>query len=89
MARKVLHTYEVAGGSKKPVLEFLSELQALPQHKWIPIEEMSSGNTATVTPRQAGWVVDQVAKKVEDREIEFELVPELVAEEAADEADES
>ena len=75
MAPKVEHKYAVAGGAKSNVLDFLAELQAMPQHKWIPIEEMTESNRATLTPRQATWIETQVAKRVEGRTIELTAVP--------------
>lgn len=76
MAAKLSYAYAVSGktGSKKEVLEVLTGLQALPQHKWIPIEEMQSGKQATITARQADWIAAQVASKVEGAEITFEPI---------------
>jgi hypothetical protein len=76
MASKVTHKYTVAGGKKTEVLSFLEELQGMPQHSWIPIEEMSESNRATLTPRQAGWIANQVERRVEGRSIAFEAIEE-------------
>ncbi len=73
MAAKLAYAYAVSGrtGAKKAALEVLTGLQALPQHKWIPIEEMQTGKQATMTPRQAEWMAAQVASKAEGVEITF------------------
>lgn len=81
MAAKLAYAYTVAPKTRKTnVLELLAELQALPQHKWIPIEEMQGSTQATMTPRQADWVATQVAKKVEGAEISFEPIAQEEAE---------
>jgi hypothetical protein len=76
MAAKVLHTYAVSPANKlSAVRELLEKLQEAPQHKWIPIEEMSSSKQATLTGRQAGWIANQVERSVEGATIEFSAVP--------------
>jgi len=75
MAAKLAFAYAVSPKTRKSnVLEVLAELQALPQHKWIPIEEMQASPQATATPRQADWMATQVAKRIEGVEISFEPV---------------
>lgn len=83
MSSKGTHKYTVSGGKKETVLGFLEELQGMPQHSWIPIEEMQDSNRATVTPRQAGWLVNQVERRVEGRTLAFELIEEPAEAESA------
>lgn len=78
MATKILYSYAVKPKTRKDqVLEFLAGLQAQPQHKWVPIEEMSESARATLTTRQANWIEAQVEKQVEGVGISFELVPQV------------
>ena len=73
MTAKLTHAYKVAG-TKKEVLGLLTELQAAPQHRWIPVEEMSTSNQATVTARQAGWLSAIVSRKLPKAGLEFSVV---------------
>jgi len=77
MASKGTYAYKTSGkkDSRTIVLARLGELQESPQHKWIPIEEMSDGPQATLTARQADWLASQVEKKCEGAVIAFELLP--------------
>jgi len=83
MGAKIEFKYSVVGGRKAEVLDYLAKLQEKPQHKWIPIEQMRESNRATVTSRQADWIVGRVAKNVEGREIKFEPVATEAEAEAA------
>lgn len=84
MAAKVAYSYAVSGkkGSKSAVLGFFAELQEKAQHKWIPIEEMTSGKQATLTPRQADWMVARVEKNIEGAELSFTIIPQEAEAEA-------
>ena len=84
MASKGTYAYKTSGkkDSKVTVLAKLTELQSAPQHKWIPIEEMSDGSQATLTERQALWLAAQVEKKCDGALIAFELLPQAAEAEA-------
>jgi len=76
MAAKLTHTFKVTGKdkAKERVIGALEKLQDMPQHKWIPIEEMSEGNRATLTVRQAEWLAARVESAVENARIEFSVI---------------
>lgn len=77
MSAKLTYVYKVTGkdAAKARVLDAFTELQAMPQHKWIPIEQMGEGNRADLTVRQADWLTARVEKNVENAVIGFEAVP--------------
>ncbi len=74
MAAKQSYTFVIVG-SKEAVLAKLTELAALPPHKWLPIDEMKSSKEATCTARQADWMAAQVAKKVAGSTLTFTAKP--------------
>ena len=84
MSAKLTFVYKVTGkeAAKSRVLEAFTELQAMPQHKWIPIEQMGEGNRADLTPRQAEWLTTRVEKQIENATISFEAVPQEAEAEA-------
>lgn len=74
MAAKLSHTFAITG-SKDAVVARLEELSKLAPHKWLPIDEMKSDRTATITPRQADWMSAQIAKKVAGSTLNFAVKP--------------
>jgi hypothetical protein len=82
MAAKQTFAMDFGSASAEPVVNTLAELQKLPAHKWIPIEEIRGEETATVTLRQANWLRSQIAKRLHGTKVEFVLV-ESAAEPAA------
>jgi hypothetical protein len=84
MAAKLTFVFKVTGkdSAKSRVLGAFEELQAMPQHKWIPIEQMGEGNQADLTARQADWLAARVEKNVENASIVFEAVPQEAEAEA-------